>query len=152
MNYENVDVSSLKNSINGCLNKISYIDEQTILNNINPNTVWDCSAKENLTTAISNMINNDYPKIKSALQKLQTVATNIEEYKNTVQKIKEIDDKIKLLNANRYTTYIDSKGRSRRKLDSSVSSQINQLKSQKTTLNTKKNNLKNTINRLVGEI
>ena len=152
MNFENVDVSSLTSSINGCLNKISYSEEQTILNSINQNTVWDCSAKENLTTAISNMINNDYPKIKSVLQKLQTVATNIEEYKNTVQKIKEIDDKIKLLNANRYTTYIDSKGRSRRKLDSSVSSQINQLKSQKTTLNTKKNNLKNTINRLVGEI
>lgn len=152
MDFENVNVESLKSAITSCLSKISYQEDKNILNEIKPSNAWDCSAKTNLTTAMENMVNTDYPKIVKGLQKLQEAATKIAEYKEIVQKIKEIDSQIKNLNSNRYTTYIDYRGITRRKLDPSVSSQISALRSQKTSLNSQKMNLRNVINRLISEI
>ncbi len=152
MDFENVNVASLKSAISGCLSKIEYQKEQHILNDISPNNVWDCSAKDNLITAIKNMIGIDYPKIENGLEKLQQAAVKIEEYKKIVGQIKSIDEQIRNLNSNRYITYTDYRGRTRRRLNASVVNRINELKRQRINLNNKKVNLKNEINRLLSEI
>lgn len=152
MDFENVNVISLKNAITSCLSKISCQEDKNILNEINPSNVWDCSSKSNLTNSMENMINVDYPKIIKGLQKLQEAADKIEKYKEIVQKIKEIDSQIKILNSNRYITYTDYRGITIKKLDTSVSSQISSLRSQRTSLNNQKINLRNEINRIISEI
>ena len=152
MDFENVNVASLRAAINGCLSKIAYQEEQRILNSISPNNVWNCSAKNNLTTAITSMINKDYSKIEKGLKKLDQAAIKIAEYKKIVEQIKSIDEQIRHLNNNRYTTYTDSRGRTSRRLNNSVVNRINELKRQKNSLNVKKNNLRNEINRLLSEI
>lgn len=152
MNFENVNVASLRSAISGCLSRITYQEEQRILNSITPTNVWDCSAKSNLTSAITNMISKDYVKIEKGLKKLDQAAIKIDEYKKIVEQIKVIDEQIRNLNNNRYTTYTDSRGRVRRRLNTSVVNRINELKRQKSSLNNKKNNLRNEINRLLSEI
>lgn len=152
MNFENVNVASLRSAISGCLSKIAYQEEQRILNSITPSNVWDCSAKSNLTSAITNMISKDYVKIERGLKKLDQATIKIDEYKKIVEQIKAIDEQIRYLNNNRYTTYTDFRGRTRRRLNTSVVNRINELKRQKSSLNNKKNNLRNEINRLLSEI
>lgn len=84
MKYENIDVNSLKNAINVCRNAINYSGSISLTSEIMNGTIWLCSARENLKSALSKLV-NEYKELEKNLSQYAHVANLIGEYQEKIR-------------------------------------------------------------------
>lgn len=80
MSFENVNVTSLRNSINSCINSINYTNSKEIINRITNNDVWSTASRDNLSKSLTKLIENRYEVLENKLTNYLKIADKIEEY------------------------------------------------------------------------
>ncbi len=81
MAFESVDVSLLKNEISVFKNNIDYADLSEVLSKLGSEN-WSASSKNNLKQAIDTLINLKYKNLSDTIDRMNTLASYVEEYKN----------------------------------------------------------------------
>lgn len=79
MAYENINVASLRSSINNCLSTINYSRINQMVNQISSDDVWSTNSKNNFKIALDKLIERN-KNLENELKKYLTVANLIEEY------------------------------------------------------------------------
>lgn len=80
MAFENINVISLKNEINSCMNSINYNSSKEILNKISGSDIWNTESKKNFERALTKLINIRYLGLENKLKNYLKIADKIEEY------------------------------------------------------------------------
>ncbi|MBO6145179.1 MAG: hypothetical protein J6O62_00045 [Bacilli bacterium] len=80
MAYENVNVSSLKYSLNQCLESLSTSSSQRVLEELNRNDKWCAESKEKYKEALDKLINTRYTELKEYLNQCLSNADQIQKY------------------------------------------------------------------------
>lgn len=80
MAFENINVISLKNAINSCMNSINYNSSKEILNKISGSDIWNTESKKNFERALTKLINIRYLELENKLKNYLKIADKIEEY------------------------------------------------------------------------
>ena len=82
MSYNGVDLDSLKNTINNCLNSINYNSSSNIIESLNSDAYWNASTKTNFKNSLSSLVDIKYDNLKKvlkeALEKINTLEHNQE--------------------------------------------------------------------------
>lgn len=98
MAFENVNIASLKGSINSCINTLNYNATNNIINNISNNNIWQTDSRNTLKKALETLKNTRYKNLKDYLYKCSTIAGYIEQYKAKEALIKSYQNQISSLN------------------------------------------------------
>lgn len=116
MSFESVKVNLLSGAISTCSKNINFSSSQECISQLFRNTVWECSAKNNLLKELNNLVNKNY-ELTRTLSKCQSVAGLIAQYKEyEQQKIKNLNE-IKELNKQLYyeepytTVFVNEEGK-----------------------------------------
>ena len=80
MAFENVNVSSLKNSINSCIDSINYSSSKEIIGKISSNNIWQTSSRDNFKRALTKLVDVRYKNLEKKLKDYLKIADMIEEY------------------------------------------------------------------------
>ena len=80
MALENINTSSLRNSITACKNAINYNTEKQVLNTISNESIWKTNSKDNLKNAIMTLTNQRYKELEQKLDSYYKIVSNIEKY------------------------------------------------------------------------
>lgn len=80
MAFENINVISLKNAINSCINSINYNSSKEIINKISGSDIWNTESKKNFERALTKLINIRYLELENKLKNYLKIADKIEEY------------------------------------------------------------------------
>ena len=80
MAFENINVISLKNAINSCINSINYNSSKEIINKISGSDIWNTESKKNFERALTKLINIRYLELENKLKNYLKIADRIEEY------------------------------------------------------------------------
>ncbi len=80
MAFENVNVSSLKNSINSCIDSINYSSSKEIIGKISSNNIWQASSRDNFKRALTKLVDVRYKNLEKKLKDYLKIADMIEEY------------------------------------------------------------------------
>lgn len=80
MAFENINVISLKNAINSCMNSINYNSSKEIINKISGSDIWNTESKKNFERALTKLINIRYLELENKLKNYLKIADKIEEY------------------------------------------------------------------------
>lgn len=80
MAFENINVISLKNAINSCMNSINYNSSKEIVNKISSSDIWNTESKKNFERALTKLINIRYLELENKLKNYLKIADKIEEY------------------------------------------------------------------------
>lgn len=80
MAFENVNVSSLKNSINSCIDSINYSSSKEIIEKISSNNIWQASSRDNFKRALTKLVDVRYKNLEKKLKDYLKITDMIEEY------------------------------------------------------------------------
>lgn len=140
MAFENVNVESLRSSINACKNSIQYSTSKELIGSISNNNVWQADAKRNLSDALEQLTEVRYKELVNKLDGFMNATNMIAEYKELDVENKSLERQYaslqgRLYKTERYTTsYTDSKGRrhtsteTRQVIDRGVQSQMSSIR------------------------
>lgn len=92
MDYNDLDTTLLKNSINQCINSINFKNIEKILQDINDNGIWNTKSREKFKNDLNMFINNDYKKLQNNLNEFMEITNQIDKYKNKSNEINKIDN------------------------------------------------------------
>lgn len=90
MNFDSVNVASLKNAINSCKSSIDYSKSEQIISDIASNSVWNAKSKENFSKALNKLINEKYKKLEKKLDECMQLAGGIEKHKHETAELKKM--------------------------------------------------------------
>lgn len=137
MAFTNVDVASLRSTINSCKNSINYNKTTELISDVSNNNVWQTAARDNLKKSLEKLKNNRYKDLENKLETYLEVTNLIEKYKKLEQENIRLEAEYNSLKPHLYHTehYTNRWGehRTRTIKDEGVERQMN--------------NIRNTINR-----
>lgn len=160
MAFENVNVTSLKNSINNCKSSLNHNASQSLITTLSQN-VWQADAKQNLIDALTTINEERYKKLEDTLDTYLTIADKIQNYKNLEQENRNLYNEISSLQGRLWYTeyyteyytdqygYTHSEEHSRRVKDYGVENQINNNYNRINSNNSNMERLKNEVSNLI---
>lgn len=80
MAFENVNVTSLRNALNNCEDRINYSRSKELINNISNPNVWQSDSQPILKEALEKLINVRYKDLEGKLEDYKLACNYIEEY------------------------------------------------------------------------
>ena len=80
MAFENVNVTSLRNALNNCEDRINYSRSKELINNISNPNVWQSDSQPILKEALQKLINVRYKDLEGKLEDYKLACNYIEEY------------------------------------------------------------------------
>lgn len=72
MAYENIDVTSARNSINNCLNSLTHSTSDNFLSTLPSSTNWVADSKDTFVAAINKLVNVRYKELEDYLKQCLT--------------------------------------------------------------------------------
>ena len=105
MAFDNIDVISLRNSLNQCKKTLDHSDSDGLVESISNESVWQSSAKDTLKNALCKL-NNRYVDLEKKIDEYLEVVNNIEKYKNLEKEVSDLKVKYQNLSQNLYYTEI----------------------------------------------
>jgi len=99
MAFESVNVASLKQSINACINSINYNSTNEIITSISNDNVWQTGARDNAKKALNRLVGTNYKQLTDYLNKCLTIVSYIEQYKEEQNKVQSYNSQISTLSA-----------------------------------------------------
>ena len=82
MAYENVNVASARQAINGMISGLNCSESSNIVNRLSTDSFWKADSKKVLSNALGILVNDRYGDIRSTLEKYNKILDKIEEYKS----------------------------------------------------------------------
>lgn len=104
MAYENVNVNSLKNAINSCINSLDCSRTKQIIGDLSNNNVWQSDSKKNLVNALEKLSNTRYKELKKKLKEYLNLVDDIEKYQKLEKENESLRSKNDSLNNRLYRT------------------------------------------------
>ncbi|MBR3523098.1 MAG: hypothetical protein IKN87_00210 [Bacilli bacterium] len=167
MAFENVDVGSLRSSLNSCKNTINYSAGKEFMSSASG--IWQGDAKDNLMRALDKLYNEKYKKLEEKIDYFLGVVGQIENYKRLEGEKAQLASEIEALKPNLYKEvektkevsewYQDLDGTWKEKkttehytekvLNQAVQNQINEKLSQMEQKQLEMNGIESTVNSMV---
>lgn len=143
MAYENINVTSLRSSINSCLNSINYTKINQIINQISSNDIWNADSKSTFKNALEKLIDRN-EQLEKELKNYLNVVNLIEEY----QKLdtKNVNSSSDLSNINKELSVLNQIDRNYSNQGKQNSNEAINNRQKITNLNNKINNINSKIN------
>lgn len=105
MAFENVDPGSLKGAINSCLNSLNTGSINELQNSISNGNGWQTYASSHLINSFQSLIENKYRELKACLNSCNSVADQIQKYKDIEKENKQLEEQYFKLSEKLYYTY-----------------------------------------------
>lgn len=140
MNFENVDISSLRNALIQCKNAIDHSATDELINNISNPSVWQASSQINLKKALTKLINERYKNLENKINSYLNIVSSIEEYQNLQKENLSLENQYSSLSNKLY-----DESTSERVKDASVESQMSNVQRRINDNKEKMENLKNKV-------
>lgn len=143
MAYENINVTSLRSSINSCLNSINYTKINQIINQISSNDIWNADSKSTFKNALEKLIDRN-EQLEKELKNYLNVVNLIEQY----QKLdtKNVNSSSDLSNINKELSVLNQIDRNYSNQGKQSSNEAINNRQKITNLNNKINNINSKIN------
>ena len=100
MAFENVDVGSLRSSLNSCKNSLKCSAGKEFMSSAG--SIWQGSAKDNLIKNLDKLYNEKYKKLEELLDKYLGVCGEIEHYKKLESDCAKLSEEIEDLKPHLY--------------------------------------------------
>lgn len=108
MAFENINVSSLKNSLLSCKNSLNHSVSKNLIGEISNSNVWQSDSKNTLKTALEKLNNVRYKELEEKLDVCLNITSYIEEYKALQDEIRKLEVQYATLRPKLYyTDYYD---------------------------------------------
>ena len=146
MAFENVNVTSLRNSLNQCKNAINHSTTDGLISSVSNASAWQSSAQSNLKNALSKLTNTRYKELENKLSNYQNTVNFIEKYQDLQSENKSKQQEIDYLN---YKLYKTNSQTGKKEKDANVDAKISKLRKQ---INYNKTEMDNLINRVSNSI
>ena len=90
MAFENVNVTSLRNALNNCEDRINYSRSKELINNISNPNVWQSDSQPILKEALEKLINVRYKDLEGKLEDYKLACNYIEEYQELAKQNQDL--------------------------------------------------------------
>lgn len=147
MAFENVNVTSLRNSLNQCKNAINHSTTDGLISSVSNASVWQSSAQSNLKNALSKLTNTRYKELENKLSNYQNTVNFIEKYQGLQSENKSKQQEIDYLTY--YKLYKTNSQTGKKEKDANVDAKISKLRKQ---INYNKSEMNSLINRVSNSI
>ena len=97
MAFEQVDVASLRSSIQAQLDSISTVKSKSIMNTLADHKIWQTRSADQFQTKMSDLLDKQIPTLVTHLKEGLRLADLIERYKVCEDQIDSLEDRIETL-------------------------------------------------------
>lgn len=156
MAYDNVNTTSLINSLNACKDALNYYRCRAINDSLSNPSIWESDVKYNIQRAIDSLVNDGYKELERMLNDYIATADNINNYQKLEKEhaslksnCNTLENELKEEKKDRWYEDENGKWQKATKNETKINEIENNLKNTKTKINeisSKMDNLQNTIN------
>lgn len=90
MAFENIEISSLKNSLNACKDSINNNISINLVGSLADNNIWSCNSKTNLINGLKDL-NSIYEELEKEINNLLGISNLISEYKELQAEVNNLE-------------------------------------------------------------
>lgn len=127
MAIQDINVTSLRNAINACLESLDCSYSTEIASSLASDSIWSGGAKANLKQALETLSETRYEELKNKLNSYLSVADSIENYQSVYSEIESLNEQVKYKQNKLYVE--DYKTNPDKNVKNSLTNDINSLRS-----------------------
>lgn len=152
MAYEKVNVTSLRNSINTCLNSLSKSSSKAIIDELSRNDKWCGESKETFKKALETLINTRYQELEDYLNQCLSNVDQIENYQNAAAEKSSYNYQISGLNKQLDALQTKKNNATDEATKTSLQKQINETKTKISNLESQSSSSESNMNEYANNI